>query len=240
MSARLPCADFEPTATELALGLLVGSERSDAIDHVAGCTACRHVVEELAMVLDEVITAVPEAEPSAGFEGRVVAALAAASGDPSMATATPAERRRPVPDRRRWLRPLVAAVVLLVLALGTGVLVVARSHPTGIRTATMVGNNGSPVGEVEVGDVAGNPVAGNAGADTVRVSLPAWADDPDGSPSYLLQVELVDGTTRDLGWFKVWPQQDNWSVPLGGHAADVRRVVVLNKAGKTICHGDLL
>jgi len=240
MSARMPCADFEPTATELALGLLVGSERSDAIDHVAGCAGCRHVVEELAMVLDEVITAAPEAEPSAGFEGRVVAALAAAAGDPTRAIAARAVPRSPERERHRWLRPAVAALVLAVLAVGTGALVVARSHPTGIRAARMIGTSGAPVGEVEVGDVAGNPVAGNAGADTVRVSLPAWADDPDGSPSYLLRVELLDGSTRDLGWFKVWPQQDSWSVPLGGHAADVRRVVVLNKAGKAICHGELL
>jgi hypothetical protein len=96
-------------AAELALGLLSGPERADALAHMEGCGSCRTLVEELADVADRMLLLAPETEPPAGFETGVLARL---DGK---------ERRRPRPRRRAVLA--AAAVVAFLLGGVAGALV---------------------------------------------------------------------------------------------------------------------
>lgn len=91
------CADTWPTLPELALGIADGEERALAIEHVASCSACRRELEELTMIGDDLLTLVPEREPPAGFEARVLERVSARR--------EPARPRR----RRRHLRRLTLA-----------------------------------------------------------------------------------------------------------------------------------
>lgn len=95
----------QQAAAELALGLLSGPERADALVHLEMCAVCRTTVDELADVADHLLLLAPEAEPPAGFESRVLARAGH--------TAPP----------RRWGRSVLvaaAAVVLVVAGVAGG------------------------------------------------------------------------------------------------------------------------
>jgi hypothetical protein len=66
------CEGVSELAPELALGIAAGEERARALDHVAGCAACRQEVGELSEVADELLMLAPVQEPPAGFESRVL------------------------------------------------------------------------------------------------------------------------------------------------------------------------
>jgi alkylhydroperoxidase family enzyme len=97
----------QEAAAELALGLLSGPERADALAHMDGCAACRTTVEELADVADHMLLLAPETEPPPGVETGVLARI---DGK---------EHRRP--SRRRAV-VAAAAVVAFLLGGVTGAL----------------------------------------------------------------------------------------------------------------------
>jgi hypothetical protein len=120
----LTCAGVEAIAAELALGIVPGDERADALRHLATCPACRDRVDELARVADQLLLAAPEEEPPPGFESRVLDRVAAERGP---AVIQPIRRRRP------WLLASVAAAALVVAA-SVGALV-ARGHSPSTASA---------------------------------------------------------------------------------------------------------
>ena len=101
----MSCDRTRELAAELALGILDGEQRAQALRHVAECPECRRVVEELTVVADELLMLAPEREPPAGFESRVLARL-----QPPPAAARPTRRRR------RMLAPLAAAAAAAAIA----------------------------------------------------------------------------------------------------------------------------
>ncbi len=106
--SQLRCDEMEELAPELALGTLTGSERAEAVEHLASCPDCQRRVAELAQVVDSLLVLAPEDDPSPDLEARVLARTVReqpADGVP--------ERRTP---RRRWvLAGSIAAAVLAVL-----------------------------------------------------------------------------------------------------------------------------
>src|SRR2546428_1666096 len=76
MSAPM-CADVRELAPELALGIVGGPERAEALQHASECGPCRALVGELSEAADALPLLAAEAEPPPGFEERVLAALQA-------------------------------------------------------------------------------------------------------------------------------------------------------------------
>jgi putative zinc finger protein len=107
------CDDVRELAPELALGIVDGEERADALRHLTGCADCRRAVEELSEVADDLLMVAPLQEPSAGFESRVVAAMGLAEGSP--------RPKRPRWRSPRWLAlrigPVVATAAVTVTAM---------------------------------------------------------------------------------------------------------------------------
>jgi len=99
MSGRPSCDELRDLAPELALGIAAGDERARALDHLAGCPACRRHLEELSSLADELLLLAPAQEPPPGFESRVLG-----------------EVREPRPRRRR---PLIAVGAAAAAALAT-------------------------------------------------------------------------------------------------------------------------
>jgi Putative zinc-finger len=104
------CDEIDAVAAELALGILPGDERAEALRHLAGCPACRDRVDAMAHVADQLLLAAPEEEPPIGFESKVLDRIAS--------------ERLPAPTqihrRRRWTVAAVgvaAAAVLFAAAL---------------------------------------------------------------------------------------------------------------------------
>ncbi|GAB3410662.1 anti-sigma factor family protein [Flindersiella endophytica] len=69
------CEQVRLVLAELATGAAAGDERAAALQHVAGCEACRQELAQLARAADELLLLAPEREPPAGFESRVLARL---------------------------------------------------------------------------------------------------------------------------------------------------------------------
>jgi hypothetical protein len=72
---EMSCAMLADAAAELALGVLTGRERADAIEHLDRCETCREDVRKLMATGDELLGLLPLAEPPAGFETRVLGRL---------------------------------------------------------------------------------------------------------------------------------------------------------------------
>ncbi|WP_211240212.1 zf-HC2 domain-containing protein, partial [Promicromonospora kroppenstedtii] len=66
------CADLRDALTEVALGVADGTTRGEVMAHLATCDRCRDELSSLSATADELLLLVPEREPAAGFEGRVL------------------------------------------------------------------------------------------------------------------------------------------------------------------------
>ena len=105
------CDQIRPLLCELAIGAASGHDRARVVRHIASCPICGRELAELTRVTDGLLLLAAPAEPSAGFESRVVARMLAATPRPSGAA------RRPVRRRGRALA-LAAGVLAAVLAGG--------------------------------------------------------------------------------------------------------------------------
>jgi hypothetical protein len=116
---EMNCDEMADLAAELALGVLTGRERAQAIAHLDRCDACRENVRQLTETGEGLLGLLPSSEPPAGFESRVVARLEAAG----QRRARPATGRpRPKLTLPKLTRRMLttAAVVLAAAAAGLG------------------------------------------------------------------------------------------------------------------------
>ena len=233
MSEHLSCDEVREMAPDVALGLLTGEERADALAHLERCEGCRAEVASLAVAADEVLLAAPAAAPPAGFADRVLARLAAeraAAGDGLPAGSGPGGRDGSRP-RLVTAAVLAAAAVAIVIA---GVVAVVR------------GGERSPGPEVAVaemrtgtGRLVGDATAEGEASTVVTLDVPEWdemverwGDAPAGS--YWLVVEHDDGTRtmRALA-----ADVEGWSMRVDGPIDDIATVAVLDSEGRVWCTG---
>jgi hypothetical protein len=123
-TANERCTELRDALTEVALGVADGTTRGAVMAHLATCESCREELSSLAAAADELLLLVPEREPSAGFEGRVLAQLVPERDPRSPSTRAPAAPNRPASVRRHGARRAVLAAALgvgLVAVGGTGV-----------------------------------------------------------------------------------------------------------------------
>jgi hypothetical protein len=76
------CAGFAGVAEELALGVLTGRERAEALAHLDRCAACREDVRRLTAAGEELLRLLPAMGPPLGFETRVLERLGLAAPGP--------------------------------------------------------------------------------------------------------------------------------------------------------------
>jgi hypothetical protein len=93
---EMGCEEFAGVAAELALGVLTGRERADALAHLERCVTCRETVRQLTMTGEELVGLLPAAEPPAGFETRVLERLGLATPG-AAGQALPAPGQAPSP-----------------------------------------------------------------------------------------------------------------------------------------------
>lgn len=66
------CDEVRELAPELALGIAAGEQRARALVHIASCTDCRTLVEELSRAADSLLLLAPPKEPPIGFEAHAI------------------------------------------------------------------------------------------------------------------------------------------------------------------------
>lgn len=242
------CEWVREVAPDLALGLLTGAERGDALAHLERCEGCRAEVAALSGTADEILLAVPEATPPEGLDRRVLAAVAAhrALGDDGPGATVRAPRRgHPRRPASRGLALMLAAALLVVAGLAAAMLRNGGGGGGGgdddvggdpvVAAAEMRTGRGRTVGEVTLtGD---DPVA-------VTVDVPEWGDlvdrwEDEAAGGYWLAVETRDGERTML------PMTDGdgdipgggWTVAVDAAHDDIATVSVVDGEGRTWCTG---
>jgi hypothetical protein len=213
------CDRVRDLIPELAMGVAPGEQRTDALNHIASCSDCRIVLELTTDVVDELMLLVPESEPPAGFEARVLAAM------------NPLTRRH----RRRnaWL---VAAAIVLA-ATGAG-LATRWSDADDRRLAdeyrqTLRIADGSYLRAAPLTTAAGGPV----GTVFAYQGNPSWAFmTVDGAPSGAYEVSLVtgDGRVRRIGECWVRDGRGSWGSTIDEPISALDRIVMVGRDGTTL------
>lgn len=190
MTEELPDTVPDTAAAELALGLLDGPERADALRRVLAEPAFAAAVESWRARFAALVPAVPEVAPSGGLFDRIEASL------------TPASAYAPVRSlpSRRWAWPsiaamssMAAAVLLAILVLRPPVMVTPSGRPpvaaTPLLAAAVV-----PVGKGDAVSAVYDP-----GAGSIRLTAAALAD---AGHAAELWVIGGDGVPHSLGLLK--------------------------------------
>ncbi|MFJ4206538.1 hypothetical protein ACIP2Y_43980 [Streptomyces sviceus] len=208
------CEWLRAVADELALGILPGQERAEAIAHLDGCTTCREHVEQLTLVGDGLLSLLPGSEPPAGFETRVTDGLG---------LNRPARRWRP----RAGVAVAAAAAIALGFGFGgwaVGTAIEGASAPTsrsseppgsvhGLLTASLLAPDHRPVGRIfaytaSPGWVYMSVHLGRAGSasDSQAGAGSEAAGSRDGYPEagrVSCRLERTDGTSVHIGEFSL-------------------------------------
>jgi len=207
---EMRCEQFADMAAELALGVLTGRERAEAIAHLDGCEACRENVRQLTVTGEDLLGLLPAREPSAGFETRVMDRLGMAAPRPRRSRHTRSRRLRWSGWSRTRRMLAVAAVTLTVVLSGLGgwglraVTAPSASPPSAgslLSTASLVSASHEPVGEI-----------------FMYGGSPRWlymSVDMDSGGTGTVTCELVgrDGRVDLLGKFRLNGGYGSWGSP---------------------------
>ncbi|MCC5475174.1 zf-HC2 domain-containing protein [Streptomyces barringtoniae] len=222
MSSDANCDKLREIAAELALGVLPGRERAEAVAHLDRCANCREYVRWLTLVGDRLIGLLPDREPPAGFEARVARRLAeqAAASEAAGGAAGRVARDLRGRVRRGRLRLAAVATALTVAVgfagwgIGTAVeSVVASTAPAAESEPMLVGDMISATrGGGKVGEVYAHP--GTPGWIFVSVDSAGPRGTYTGKVTCLLQHS--DGTTVRVGDFPLSAGRGEWGVAAPG------------------------
>jgi hypothetical protein len=212
------CTWLRAVADELALGILPGQERAEAIAHLDRCPACREHVEQLTLVGDGLLSLLPDSEPPVGFETRVTERLG---------LNRPARRRRP----RAGVAVAAAAAIALGFGFGgwaVGTAIEGASAPSsrssqppgsehGLVAASLLTPDHRPVGRIFA-------YTGSPGWVYMSVHLGRAEDGSraagsgDGYPEAVkvsCRLEVTDGTSVRIGEFSLDDAgQGYWGAPM--------------------------
>jgi hypothetical protein len=150
------CGEFSDMAAELALGVLTGRERADALAHLERCEACRETVRQLAVTGEGLVQLLPAVEPPPGFETQVMARIGIATGVPADSRRTcrlwPRFGRARAQVGRPRLMFAAAAAVLAIVAAGLGGWGIGTAGSpavaTGLSSAALVSAHHQNAGEI--------------------------------------------------------------------------------------------
>jgi hypothetical protein len=219
---RSGCAEARELLPELAAGVAAGDERARAYGHLSECVDCRRELDELAIVVDELLTLVPAVEPPRGFESAVLA------------------RINP-PARRWWQRGMVrgaAAVALAVVAVVAGVGIAMQATAEDRRVAEAYRRTLQITGGRFL---TARPLTTPDGAAHGRVfayqgkDAPSWiivlVQNLDASGAYRVHLLTRDGRDRDIGEVTVSGGQGSWGVAIDVDVAEIAQVTLSGPAG---------
>lgn len=206
------CMHTRENLPELALGIADGEQRALALQHAAGCSDCRHELEQLSSLVDDLIALAPRREPPPGFENRVLKRLGVRHG-----------MRR---HARRYLQRLSlgAAVVAASAATALAMSLVYRSDQrlaSQYRTA-LQGAHGQYFQSAPLKTPAGQ----TAGIAFAYQGAPSWLfyvlESHNGSQRYDEQILTRSGRTLTLRPFKLI--DSSWGIATPIPVRDIARV----------------
>jgi hypothetical protein len=217
------CAQLRDVAPELALGVLGGAERAEAIMHVNGCARCQALVNELSEAADALPLLAPEIEPPFGFEQRVLS-----SG-----------RAR----RRRSVRRFVTAVAVAAAAAAILSVTIVRVVESG-SDATSAASGGASVKTAEATPIAVKMVSASdlpagwayiTNKHSVAIALNYGLE----SGRYHIAVQSRVGSARTIGTMAIENNHGSWTgtSPVALRAGST--IMLVDADGAPTCHGTI-
>ncbi|MEU9478480.1 hypothetical protein [Streptomyces sp. NPDC048191] len=244
MSSDANCDKLREIGAELALGVLPGRERAEAVAHLDRCADCREYVRQLTLVGDRLIGLLPDREPPSGFENRVARRLAEQLPAPEGAVGAfgRASRRLRGRARRARLRLAAVATALTVAVgfagwgIGTAVEQIVASAPAPGSEPMLVGDMTSTAsGGGTVGEVYAHP--GAPGWIFVSVALAGPHASYTGMVTCLL--EHSDGTTVHVGDFPLARGRGEWGVAAPGDLSTLTGARLTTSGGTVLATAHL-
>ena len=201
----MSCAEFSDSAAELALGVLTGRERAEALAHLDYCEACREHVRQLTATGEQMLGLLPTAEPPAGFETRVMDRLGLAAPAPQPVRH---RRRRPAWSHgfspRRVLAAAAVVVALLAGAVGGWGLhasTAPAAESSALSSATLVAASDH--------DHVGKVFVYNGDSRWMYMSV----DLESGNYTVICQLIGADGHVTTVGSFRLADGYGSWGSP---------------------------
>jgi hypothetical protein len=218
-AAPMTCAEVRELAPEFSLGILSGGERAEVVLHLNGCARCQALVTELTEAADVIPQLVPEAEPPAGFEARVLRRL----GED--------ERR----TRRRWVAVVAAAAAVAIIVSITAVRVIESNDDTQTAAPVATSVSTKPVAVSMEGGVNDVPAGwayvngGHGVAISVAYGIP--------SGSYGVSVQPMHGQASSIGSMQVEGGRGSWTGRSDARLGAGARIALVDANGNEVCHG---
>ena len=200
----MSCAEFHDSAAELALGVLTGRERAEALAHLDHCEACREHVRQLTMTGEQLLGLLPAAEPPAGFETRVMDRLGLAAPAPQPLRH---RRRRPAWGHGFSPRRVLAAAAVVVAVIGAALggwglhAATAPAASSQLSTGTLVASNDH--------DHVGQVFMYNGETRWMYMSV----DLEFGDDTVICQLVGADGHITTVGSFRLADGYGSWGSP---------------------------
>jgi hypothetical protein len=240
------CDEFADVAAEVALGVLMGRERADALAHLERCDACRETLRQLTMTSEQLLELLPAVEPPAGFESRAMARLGIAVPDappPAVGGKASSRRRthrvvkvsppghartagRPVSrlrTGRRTLATLATALALVVAALGGWVThdVTSPARQSALSSAALLSATHQNVGQIYYY---------NSSTHGIYMAV----DMPSGDGMITCELEGLDGHYTAVGKFRLTQGHGAWKSPAPWSDGKVTGARLLSSHGTVI------
>ncbi len=216
------CEAYEDDLAELALGVLTGRARAQALSHVESCPRCAEDLEQLSHVADAVAQVAPDVEPPMGFEVRLFERMGVED----------VRRRRRRIRRSHWV-PAAAAAAAAALALGLGLTMTSSPAPTAI--APVHHEKVISADLVEKGAAVGRVAAGGGTQPWLSMMLA----DSTARGTVKCIVVTADGVTHHVGTFVAKKGYGAWIAPLHFNPADIRTAEVVSPSGTVIATASL-
>jgi len=213
----LTCAEAAELVPELALGVLSGQERDDALRHIEACAECRLELEAFSRIGDDLLRVAPAAEPPSGFEDRVLERIV---------------RPRPATRSRRWM-VAAAAVAALVVGVASTYAIGAHdrhlAHEYGEVLGTLHGTSlRSAVLRDVRGTVDGQAVAYEGHPSWVFVAVEHGTADGDTT------IRLVGSSVRSVRGLRLARGHGALGTVVAGDVTDVRSIEVVDASGRML------
>jgi len=213
--AEMTCSQLREISAELALGIADGHERAEALAHLEHCAECRKELRGLGEVVEALTELAPAAEPPAGFESRVLAALPRAR-QAGAAPVTPLRRGR------AWLAAAAAAVVLAGGGFALGDVVTGNPGPARAQLLSAV----FVEGHRDVGQVVLSP----ASEGWISVAVHSMVG------SRRVRCELIESGGRrvTVGTFALDHGYGYWAAPLPSSWWSARSADLVTSGGRIV------
>ncbi len=209
------CTEVQALAPELALGLVTGEDRGEALVHLDECSVCRAQVDALAAAAENVLLVAPSATPPDGFAERAMERI---DREPAVLSAHRGRRRRIT---------LVGAAAAALVAIVAAAL-------------SLVGPGAASANEIEVtmrtpaGKEVGDAYLHHDDTSWVLVDMDAWRNT---NEAYDLRLELDDGKTVEVPGGNLQTGAGAWGTRIDVDASHVRSVALVGHDGRVWCSG---